>query len=185
MRSTFTTNTTESESVLNSKNSTGGSFGLFSGNSLFFFYLARISLFLSVFPFFSRDFRGSAGIKIPSFLVVFLAGFQKTRKGRRVVIVQKVFSEKVSAITQMRQKCVKNAPKKWVLVYWEERNVLKCVRNASKMLHQNVRNTFGGEHHLTIRREGGFGREKNPCFFWGGGGICAPVSNKTRTLRIS
>ena len=33
---------------------------------------------------------------------------------------------------KMRQKCVKNASK-WVLFYWEKRNVPKCVRNASKM----------------------------------------------------
>ena len=48
---------------------------------LVFFCLARISLFfLSVFPFFSRDFRGSAGIKILVFLVVFLAVFQKNKE---------------------------------------------------------------------------------------------------------
>ena len=42
-------------------------------------------VFLSVFSFFSRNFRGSVGIKNPCFfLVVFLAFFQKkkTRKGR-------------------------------------------------------------------------------------------------------
>ena len=51
-------------------------------------------------------------------------------------IVQKVFLEKASAIARMRQKCVKNASK-WVLFYWEKRNVPKCVRNASK-LRQNA-----------------------------------------------
>ena len=42
---------------------------------------ARNSLFFSsVFPFFSRDFRGSVGIKNPCFLVVFRAFFQKTKE---------------------------------------------------------------------------------------------------------
>ena len=39
----------------------------------------------------------------------------------------------------MRQRCVRNASK-WVLFYWEKRNVPKCVRNAL--------NTFGGGHLL-------------------------------------
>ena len=34
--------------------------------------------------------------------------------------------------SEMRQKCVENAPK-WVLFYREKRNVPKCVRNVSKM----------------------------------------------------
>ena len=54
---------------------------LFFWNSLFF-ALQGIPCFLSVFRFFSRDFRGSVGIKILVFLVVFLAIFKKTRKGR-------------------------------------------------------------------------------------------------------
>ena len=33
---------------------------------------------------------------------------------------------------EMRQKCIKNAPK-CVLFHWKKRNVQKCVRNASKM----------------------------------------------------
>ena len=54
-------------------------------------------------------------------------------------IVQKVFSEKASAIARMRQKCVRNASK-WVFFYWEKRNVQNaseirqnCVKYASKM----------------------------------------------------
>ena len=72
-------------------------------------------------------------------------------------IVQKVFSEKASAIARMRQKCIKNASK-WVLFYWEKRNVPKCVRNASKLRQKCAEhlwgrtplgeNTFGGEHLL-------------------------------------
>ena len=75
-------------------------------------------------------------------------------------VVQKVFSEKASAIARMRQKCVRNASKirnasKWVLFYWEKRNI----QNASEMRQKyvkNVRNTFGGEHLLddTEMREG-------------------------------
>ena len=50
---------------------------------LVFFCLARISLFfLSVFPFVSRDFRSSAGIKNPCFFVVFLAVFPKKKQGK-------------------------------------------------------------------------------------------------------
>ena len=65
-------------------------------------------------------------------------------------IIQKVFSEKASAIARMRQKCIRNASEmrqkcvrhasKWVLFYWEKRNVQNaseirqnCVKNASKM----------------------------------------------------
>ena len=64
-----------------------------------------------------------------------------------VGIVQKVFSEKASAIPRMHQKCVKNA-QKWVFFCWEKRNVPKCVRNASKMRqkcaeHLWVRTPFG------------------------------------------
>ena len=47
-------------------------------------------------------------------------------------IVQKVFSEKASAIARMRQKCVKMG----LVLLGEKRNVPKCVKNA--------RNTFGG-----------------------------------------
>ena len=72
-------------------------------------------------------------------------------------IVQKVFSEKASAIARMRQKCVRNASKMrqkcvkmgLVLLGKEERR--KCVRNSSKLRQKcvkNPRNTFGGEHPL-------------------------------------
>ena len=75
----------------------------------------------------------------------------------KIGIVQKVFSEKASAIarmrqkyvrnaSEMRQKCVRNASK-WVLFFWEKRNV----QNASEMRQncvKNARNTFGGEHLL-------------------------------------
>ena len=64
----------------------------------------------------------------------------------RIGIVQKVFSEKASAIAaRMRQKYVKNASK-WVLWRKEERS-----KNASEMRQncvKNARNTFGGEHLL-------------------------------------
>ena len=56
-------------------------------------------------------------------------------------IVQKVFSEKASAIARMHQKCVKNASK-WVkmgLVLLGKEERPKC---------KNARNTFGGEHLL-------------------------------------
>ena len=58
-------------------------------------------------------------------------------------IVQKVFSEKASAIAEMHQKCVRNASK-WVLFYWERRNVPKCVGIASKLRQKCVKNAFGG-----------------------------------------
>ena len=44
--------------------------------------------------------------------------------------------------SEMRQKCVKNAPK-WVLFFREKRNVPQCVRHASKM-----RGTVLGENVL-------------------------------------
>ena len=49
-------------------------------------------------------------------------------------IVQRCFGKGVGNsknASEIRQKCIKNAPK-WVLFYWEKRNVPKCVRNASK-----------------------------------------------------
>ena len=58
--------------------------------------------------------------------------------------------ECVRNASEMRQKCVRNASK-WVLFYWEKRNV----QNASEMRQncvtkcvKNARNTFGGEHLL-------------------------------------
>ena len=48
--------------------------------------------------------------------------------------------------SEMRQ----NAPK-WVLFYWEKRNVPKCIKHESKMrlkFVKDARNTFGGEHLL-------------------------------------
>ena len=49
---------------------------------LVFFPCEDFLVFLSVFPFFSRDFRGSEGIKNPFFLWFFLPLSKKTRKGR-------------------------------------------------------------------------------------------------------
>ena len=72
-------------------------------------------------------------------------------------IVQKVFSEKASAIARMRQKCVRNASKmrqkcvKMGLVLLGKEERPKCVRNPSKLRQKcvkNARNTFGGEHLL-------------------------------------
>ena len=79
-----------------------------------------------------------------------------------VGIVQKVFSEKASAMRQkcvrnaseMRQKCVRNASK-WVLFFIGKRGTSKMHQKsfkiASKMRQKcvkNARNTFGGEHLL-------------------------------------
>ena len=61
-------------------------------------------------------------------------------------IVQKVFSEKASAIGRMRQKCVRNASK-WVLFYLgkEERSKMrqKCVKIASKMRQKCAEHLWG------------------------------------------
>ena len=68
----------------------------------------------------------------------------------RVGVVQKVFSEKASAIARMRQKCVRNASK-WVFFHWGKRGTFqnasemrqKCVKNASKMRRTPLgENTF-------------------------------------------
>ena len=50
---------------------------LFFWISLFFFPCEEFLVFLSVFPFFSRDFRGSVGIKNPCFFGGFPRVFQK------------------------------------------------------------------------------------------------------------
>ena len=73
-------------------------------------------------------------------------------------IVQKVFSEKASAIARMRQKRVRNASKMrqkcvkvgLVLLGKEERSKMRqnCVKNA--------RNTLGGEHLLDDTEKWGF-----------------------------
>ena len=77
--------------------------------------------------------------------------------GGLIGIVQKVFSEKASAIARMRQKCVRNASKmrqkcvKMGLVLLGKEEHPKCVRNPSKLRQKcvkNPRNTFGGEHLL-------------------------------------
>ena len=56
---------------------------------LVFFALARNSLFFSsFFPFFSRDLRGSVGIKQSLFFWWFSLAFsKKTRKGRTGILV--------------------------------------------------------------------------------------------------
>ena len=78
----------------------------------------------------------------------------KRRKGPHphIGIVQTVFSEKASAIARIRQKCVTNASEmrqKWVLFYWEKRNVQNaseirqnCIKNASKIRGTPLENTF-------------------------------------------
>ena len=53
------------------------SFPCFFWNSLFFLPGEDFLVFLSVFPFFSRDFRGSAGIKNPCFFGGFPCRFPK------------------------------------------------------------------------------------------------------------
>ena len=59
----------------------------FFGIPCCFFPLRRIPCFFSVFPFFSRDFRGSAGIKKSLFFLgaVFLSIFPKKNKGKERV----------------------------------------------------------------------------------------------------
>ena len=68
-----------------------------------------------------------------------------------VGIVQKVFSEKASAIAGMRQKCVRMR-QNCVLLYWEKRNVQNaseirqnCVKNASEISAEHLwgRTPFG------------------------------------------
>ena len=63
-----------------------------------------------------------------------------TTLNERGGIVQKVFSEKASAKTRMRQECVRNAPR-WVLFDWER----GTFQNASEM-RQNLRGTPLGEN---------------------------------------
>ena len=68
-------------------------------------------------------------------------------------IVQKVFSEKASAIARMRQKCVRNASKmrqkcvKMGLVLLE-RGTSKNASEIRQNCVKSARNTFGGEHLL-------------------------------------
>ena len=56
-----------------------------------------------------------------------------------------MFSEKASAIARMRQKCVRNASK-WVLFYWEKRNV----QNASEMRQKCIKTPLGENTFWTI-----------------------------------
>ena len=55
----------------------------FLGIPCFFFPGEEFLVFSSVFPFFSRDFRGSVGIKNPCFLVVFRAFCPQKKKERK------------------------------------------------------------------------------------------------------
>ena len=65
---------------------------------------------------------------------------------QKLGIVQKVFSEKASAIARMRQKCVKNASE-MRLGLLGKRNVQNTSEIRQKCV-KNARNTFGGEHLL-------------------------------------
>ena len=60
---------------------------LFFWNSLFF-PLRGIPCFLSVFPFFSRDFRGSAGIKNPCFFGEFPGNCPKNKERKDRVFME-------------------------------------------------------------------------------------------------
>ena len=53
---------------------------------LVFFPCEEFLVFLSVFPFFSRDFRGSVGIKNPCFLGGFPCDFQKNKERKDRVV---------------------------------------------------------------------------------------------------
>ena len=69
--------------------------------------------------------------------------FQVTSKYYIIGIVQKVFSEKVSAITRMRQKCVKHASKMRLrqngsCLLGEKRSVPKCVKHESNMRRKSL-----------------------------------------------
>ena len=65
------------------------SFPCFFWNSLFFFPSKDFLVFLNVFPFFSRDFRGSVGIKNPCFFGGFPCLFQKNKERKdRVLTLQ-------------------------------------------------------------------------------------------------
>ena len=71
------------------------------------FLVFRFSLFfLCLFPSFSKDFRGSAKRKTLALFRATLCSRKKKGKGSGsfLGIFQKVFSEKVSAITRMRQR---------------------------------------------------------------------------------
>ena len=115
------------------------------------------------------------------------------RGGQVLDIVQKVFSEKVSAITRRCQKCVKNAPK-WVLFYWGEKR--KCVKNASKMrdtpLGENMDNTdqrdmgrrhgySGAAHPPSHRQLAGGGSPQMP-WIWAGCSEHRRVTSGSGTL---
>ena len=92
-------------------------------------------------PFTLREGCGAEVRKLPQWLFTACGGFG---------IVQKVFSEKASAIARMRQKCVRNTSEmrqKWVLLYWEKRNV-QYASEIRQNCVKNSRNTFGGEHLL-------------------------------------
>ena len=104
--------------------------------------IARLNLTLHIYSFVIKSMTWTLSSQLhASTFAVHQGGTSAERNCRQSMlnsiknkfgIVQKVLSEKASAITRMRQKCVKNAPK-WVFSYWEKRNIPKCVRNARKM----------------------------------------------------
>ena len=88
-----------------------------------------------------RDFRKSSTQLLVCSCLSCLRRFRDFRRFREIGIVQKVFSEKASAIARMRQKCVRNASKmrqkcvKMGLVLLGKKSEIRqnCVQNASKM----------------------------------------------------
>ena len=75
----------------------------------------------------------------------------------KIGIVQKVFSEKASAIARMRQKCVRNASKmRLVLLGKEERSKMrqKCVKIASEMRQKCAEHLWGRTPSGRYRKKG-------------------------------
>ena len=64
------------------------SFPCFFGIPCFFLVRNSLFFFFGVLPFFSRDFRGSVGMKNPYFLMVFLAIFQKKNGTHSTLLLQ-------------------------------------------------------------------------------------------------
>ena len=75
---------------------------------LVFFPCEEFLVFLSVFPFFSRDFRGSAGIKNPCFFGGFPGNFPKKQGKERQGCSRTVFTGQDSAAQQGPQISVEN-----------------------------------------------------------------------------
>ena len=123
-------------------------FLVFFGEFLVFFPCEEFLVFSSVFPFFSRDFRGSVGIKNPCFfggLPCLYPKKKKARKGRTGCLLVRVPNRRASAL-QLLGSSQSTCPEGPFEFYW---NVVSMSENEPQSRNRQI---------INLREKWGFRR---------------------------